>query len=346
MKAATFMEPGKMVITERDKPVIEAGSDAIIKIVRACVCGSDLWWYRGISDRPSGSYAGHEAIGIVEEVGSDVTNVVVGDFVVVPFTHGCGHCAACKAGFDGNCTKHVPGKNIGYQAEYLRYTNADWALVKIPGQPSDYSEEKLNSLLTLSDVMATGYHAAKTAEVKDGDTVVVMGDGAVGLCGVIAAKLLGAKRIIVMSRHKDRQELALEFGATDIIAERGDQAVEKLMALTNGDGADAILECVGTEQSVETAVQLGRPGAIVGRVGVPQKAEMNTNNLFWKNIGLRGGIASVTTFDKEVLLEAVLNDKINPGKVFTKSFALDDIQAAYEAMDKREAIKSLVIVSQ
>lgn len=346
MKAATFMEPGKMVITERDKPVIEAGSDAIIKIVRACVCGSDLWWYRGILDRPSGSYAGHEAIGIVEEVGSDVTNVAVGDFVVVPFTHGCGHCAACKAGFDGNCTNHVPGKNIGYQAEYLRYTNADWALVKIPGQPSDYSEEKLNSLLTLSDVMATGYHAAKTAEVKDGDTVVVMGDGAVGLCGVIAAKLLGAKRIIAMSRHKDRQELALEFGATDIIAERGDQAVEKLMELTNGDGADAILECVGTEQSVETAVQLGRPGAIVGRVGVPQKAEMNTNNLFWKNIGLRGGIASVTTFDKEVLLEAVLNDKINPGKVFTKSFALDDIQAAYEAMDKREAIKSLVIVSQ
>ncbi|CAM4246657.1 Zn-dependent alcohol dehydrogenase [Streptococcus penaeicida] len=346
MKAATFMEPGKMVITERVKPVIEAGSDAIIKIVRACVCGSDLWCYRGISDRPSGSYAGHEAIGIVEEVGSDVTNVAVGDFVVVPFTHGCGHCATCKAGFDGNCTNHVPGKNIGYQAEYLRYTNADWALVKIPGQPSDYSEEKLNSLLTLSDVMATGYHAAKTAEVKDGDTVVVMGDGAVGLCGVIAAKLLGAKRIIAMSRHKDRQELALEFGATDIIAERGDQAVEKLMALTNGDGADAILECVGTEQSVETAVQLGRPGAIVGRVGVPQKAEMNTNNLFWKNIGLRGGIASVTTFDKEVLLEAVLNDKINPGKVFTKSFALDDIQAAYEAMDKREAIKSLVIVSQ
>ncbi|MGT2957857.1 Zn-dependent alcohol dehydrogenase [Streptococcus bovimastitidis] len=346
MKVATFMEPGKMVITERDKPVIEAESDAIIKIVRACVCDSDLWWYRGIADRPSGSYAGHEAIGIIEEVGSDVTNVVVGDFVVVPFTHGCGHCVACKAGFDGNCTNHVPGKNIGYQAEYLRYTNADWALVKIPGQPSDYSEEKLNSLLTLSDVMATGYHAAKTAEVKEGDTVVVMGDGAVGLCGVIAAKLLGAKRIIAMSRHKDRQELALEFGATDIIAERGEEAVEKLMALTNGDGADAILECVGTEQSVETAVQLGRPGAIVGRVGVPQKAEMNTNNLFWKNIGLRGGIASVTTFDKEVLLEAVLNDKINPGKVFTKSFALDDIQAAYEAMDKREAIKSLVIVSQ
>lgn len=346
MKAATFIEPGKMIITEREKPCIEAGSDAIIKIVRACVCGSDLWWYRGISARESGTYAGHEAIGIVEEVGSEVTTVAVGDFVVVPFTHGCGRCAACKAGFDGNCTNHVPGKNTGYQAEYLRYTNADWALVKIPGQPSDYSEEQLNSLLTLSDVMATGYHAAVTAEVKKGDTVVVMGDGAVGLCGVIAAKLLGAKQIIAMSRHKDRQALALEFGATDIIAERGDEAVEKLMALTNGEGADAILECVGTELSIETAIKLGRPGAIIGRVGVPQKEVMNTNELFWKNIGLRGGIASVTTFDKEILLQAVLSGEINPGKVFTKSFSLDDIQAAYDAMDKREAIKSLLIVNQ
>ncbi|MGH2328902.1 zinc-dependent alcohol dehydrogenase family protein [Streptococcus uberis] len=345
MKAATFIEPGKMVITEREKPIIEAPTDAIIKIVRACVCGSDLWWYRGISQRETGSYAGHEAIGIVESVGETVTNVQAGDFVIVPFTHGCGQCAACKAGFDGNCTNHVPGKKIGYQSEYLRYTNADWALVKVPGQPSDYSDDKLNSLLTLSDVMATGYHAAKTAEVKEGDTVVVMGDGAVGLCGVIAAKLLGAKRIIAMSRHKDRQELALEFGATDIIAERGDDAVEKVMALTNQEGVDAILECVGTEQSVDTAVKIARPGAIVGRVGIPQNPEMNTNNLFWKNIGLRGGIASVTTFDKEVLLEAVLNDKINPGKVFTKSFTLDDIQLAYEAMDKREAIKSLVLIS-
>ena len=194
--------------------------------------------------------------------------------------------------------------------------------------------------------MATGYHAAKTAEVKAGDTVVVMGDGAVGLCGVIGAKLLGATRIIAMSRHADRQALAKEFGATDIVAERGDEAVEKVMALTNGAGADAVLECVGTEQSVETAVNVCRPGAVIGRVGVPQKAEMNTNALFWKNIGLRGGVASVTTYDKELLLDAVLTGKINPGKVFTKRFNLDDIQAAYEAMDKREAIKSLVIVSE
>ena len=346
MKVATFIEPGKMTVTEAPVPDIQKDTDAIIKIVRACVCGSDLWWFRGISKREPNSYTGHEAIGIVETVGNAVTSVKAGDFVIVPFTHGCGKCAACRAGFDGNCTNMEPGGNAGYQGEYLRFTNADWALIKIPGQPSDYSDGVLNSLLTLADVMATGYHAAKTAEVKAGDTVVVMGDGAVGLCGVIGAKLLGATRIIAMSRHADRQALAKEFGATDIVAERGDEGVEKVMALTNGAGADAVLECVGTEQSVETAVNVCRPGAVIGRVGVPQKAEMNTNALFWKNIGLRGGVASVTTYDKELLLEAVLTGKINPGKVFTKRFNLDDIQAAYEAMDKREAIKSLVIISE
>lgn len=346
MKVATFIESGKMTVTEAPVPEIQKDTDAIIKIVRACVCGSDLWWFRGISKREPNSYTGHEAIGIVETVGNAVTSVKSGDFVIVPFTHGCGKCAACRAGFDGNCTNMEPGGNAGYQGEYLRFTNADWALIKIPGQPSDYSDDVLNSLLTLADVMATGYHAAKTAEVKAGDTVVVMGDGAVGLCGVIGAKLLGATRIIAMSRHADRQALAKEFGATDIVAERGDEAVEKVMALTNGAGVDAVLECVGTEQSVETAVNVCRPGAVIGRVGVPQKAEMNTNALFWKNIGLRGGVASVTTYDKELLLDAVLTEKINPGKVFTKRFNLDDIQAAYEAMDEREAIKSLVIVSE
>lgn len=286
---------------------------------------------------------GHEAIGIVEEVGSEVTNVAVGDFVIAPFTHVCGHCAACLAGFDGNCL-NAPAGGSAYQAEYLLFNNADWALVKVPGDPKSFSDEMLNSLLSLADVMATGYHAAVSAEVKTGDTVVVMGDGAVGLCGIIGAKLLGAKRIIAMSRHADRQKLATEFGATDIIAERGDEAVARLIELTDG-GADAVLECVGTEQSVDTAVKVGRPGAVVGRVGVPQKSDINTNNLFWRNIGLRGGIASVTTYDKSVLLNAVLSGKIEPGKVFTQSFALDDIQSAYEAMDQRTAIKSLVKVS-
>ncbi|AMV61002.1 Alcohol dehydrogenase [Pediococcus damnosus] len=345
MKAAVFMGPGKMEVHEVEKPQIEKPTDALIKIVRACVCGSDLWWYRGISKRDTNVTVGHEAIGVVEEVGSEVTDIKPGDFVVAPFTHGCGHCAACLAGFDGDCLNPVSGTKGGYQAEYLRYTNANWGLVKIPGQPKDYSDAQLNSLLTLSDVMATGYHAAATAEVKKGDTVVVMGDGAVGLCGVIASKLRGAKRIIAMSRHEDRQKLALEFGATDIVPERGDEAVKHVMELT-GTGADAVLECVGMEQSVDTAVKVGRPGAVVGRVGIPQKADMNTNNLFFRNIGLRGGIAAVTTYDKEILLDAVLAGKINPGKVFTKRFDLDHIEDAYEAMDKRTAIKSLLVISE
>ncbi|MEJ1326154.1 zinc-binding dehydrogenase [Latilactobacillus sakei] len=345
MKAVTFIEPGKMVITEAPKPTIEKKADAVIRIIRACVCGSALWWYRGLSKRESGSLVGHEAIGVVESVGEAVTDIKAGDFVIVPFTHGCGYCAACLAGFDGDCTNQEGGGNGGYQGEFLCYTNANWGLVKIPGQPADYSDEMLNNLLTLSDVMATGYHAAVSAEVKPGDTVVVMGDGAVGLCGVIGAKLLGAKRIIAMSRHEDRQKLALEFGATDIVAERGDEAVAKVMALTDNAGANAVLECVGTEQSVATAVAVAGAGAVIGRVGIPQKAEMNTNVLFRKNIGLRGGIAAVTTHDKARLLDAVLKGEINPGKVFTQRFTLDDIQAAYEAMDQRQAIKSLLVIS-
>lgn len=345
MKAATFIEPGKMIITEVPKPVIEKDTDAVIRIIRACVCGSDLWWYRGLSQRKSGSLVGHEAIGVVEAVGAAVTDIKAGDFVIVPFTHGCGHCAACLAGFDGDCINQEHGGNGGYQGEFLRYTNANWGLVKVPGQPSDYSDEMLNNLLTLSDVMATGYHAAVSAEVKPGDTVVVMGDGAVGLCGVIGAKLLGANRIIAMSRHADRQKMALEFGATDIVAERGNEAVAKVMTLTNNAGANAVLECVGTEQSVETVVAVAGAGAIIGRVGIPQKAEMNTNVLFRKNIGLRGGVAAVTTHDKARLLDAVLKGEINPGQVFTQRFTLDQIQAAYAAMDERQAIKSLLVIS-
>lgn len=346
MKVATFIEKGQMVITETEKPNIQKETDAIIKIVRACVCGSDLWWYRGISDKIKGSFAGHEAIGIVEEVGEAVTHVAVGDFVIVPFTHGCGECRACQTGFDGNCLNQERGLNIGYQGEFIRFVNADWALVKIPGQPSDYEEDTLKSLLSLSDVMATGYHAAKTAEVKKGDRVVVIGDGAVGLCGIIGAKLLGASQIIAMSKYPDKQALAKEFGATDIISERGEDAVSKILSLTDGIGADAILECVGTEDSVKTAIAAVRPGAIIGRVGVPHNSEIDTNQLFWKNIGLRGGIASVTTYDKEILLDAVLSGQIHPGKVFTHDFTLDDIQEAYQVMDNRLAIKSYLKVSE
>lgn len=239
---------------------------------------------------------------------------------------------------------HDDNFSTGAQAEYMRYQHAEWSLIKIPGQPEDYSEEMLKSLLALADVMPTGYHAARVAHVSKGDTVVVVGDGAVGLCGVIAAQLRGAKRIIAMSRHEDRQKLAREFGATDIVAERGDEGVAKVMELTNGDGADAVLECVGTEQSVDTAMKVGRPGAMVGRVGVPHNSAMDLTPVFFKNTTIAGGPASVTTYDKAELLKAVLDGDIHPGKVFTQSFKLDDIDAAYQAMDQRKAIKSLIIV--
>ena len=270
MKAAIFVQPGEMAVQEVAKPTIQKPTDAILKIVRAYVCGSDLWWFRGIGNREHGSLTGHEAIGIVEEAGADVTAVQPGDFVIAPFTHGCGHCAACLAGFEGNCFNQEVGGNAGYQAEYLRYTDADWSLVKVPGQPSDYSDDQLNSLLTLADVMTTGYHAGFSAEIKPGDTVAILGDGAVGLCAVIDAKLQGAGRIITLSHHADRAALATEFGATDIVSEKGDDAVKKVLELTNGVGADAVLECVGATSSINEAGQIARPGAIIGRVGVPQ----------------------------------------------------------------------------
>lgn len=345
MKSAIFMQPGKIAVENIEKPTIQAADDVIIHVVRTCVCGSDLWAYRGLEERANHSEnSGHEAIGVVESVGDDITTVQPGDFVIAPFTHGCGHCAACLAGFEGDCQNHQDNFSNGVQAEYIRFQHADWALVKIPGQPEDYSDAMLNSLLSLADVMATGYHAARVANVKTGDTVVVVGDGAVGLCGVIAAKMRGAKRIIAMSRHADRQQLALEFGATDIIAERGDDAIAKVMTLTNHAGADAVLECVGTELSNETAMRAARPGAIVGRVGLPHEPKMDMTASFYNNTIIAGGPASVTTYDKQVLLKAVLDGEIHPGKVFTQRFKLDDIDAAYQAMTKREAIKALITI--
>ncbi|KRO04814.1 threonine dehydrogenase related Zn-dependent dehydrogenase [Levilactobacillus paucivorans] len=339
------MEPGKVAVENIDKPTLQADDDVIIHVVRTCVCGSDLWAYRGLEDKAKHSEnTGHEAIGIVEEVGSAITTVVPGDFVIAPFTHGCGHCAACRAGFDGDCQNHTDNFSVGIQAEYIRYQHGEWALIKIPGKPADYSEDMLDSLLTLADVMATGYHAARVANVKTGDTVVVVGDGAVGLCGVIAAQMRGAKRIIAMSRHEDRQKLAIEFGATDIVAERGDDAVAKVMAMTNNAGADAVLECVGTEQSNDTAMKVARPGAIVGRVGLPHEPKMDMTNSFYSNTIIAGGPASVTTYVKQVLLKAVLDGDIHPGKVFTQSFSLDDIDDGYQAMTDRKAIKALIKV--
>ncbi|MCT3461827.1 Zn-dependent alcohol dehydrogenase [Limosilactobacillus fermentum] len=345
MKSAMFMKRGLVEVQDVDKPTVKNPDDVVIKVLRACVCGSDLWAYRGLDDKPANSInSGHEAIGIVEEVGADITTVKPGDFVIAPFTHGCGHCPACLAGFDGVCQDHSDNFSNGTQAEYYLAQHAQWSLVKVPGKPEDYSEAMLKSFLTLADVMATGYHAARVADVKPGDTVVVMGDGAVGLSAIIAAKLRGAKRIISTSRHNDRRELAAEFGATDNVAERGDEAVEKILAMTNG-GADAVLECVGTAQSTDTAMKVGRPGAIVGRVGLPHDATMDMATPFYRNTAVAGGPASVTTYDKDLLLKAVLDGKINPGKVFTKTFTLDEINDAYQAMANRQVIKSYVKVS-
>ena len=345
MKSAMFMKRGLVEVQDVDKPTVKNPDDVVIKVLRACVCGSDLWAYRGLDDKPANSInSGHEAIGIVEEVGADITTVKPGDFVIAPFTHGCGHCPACLAGFDGVCQDHSDNFSNGTQAEYYLAQHAQWSLVKVPGKPEDYSEAMLKSFLTLADVMATGYHAARVADVKPGDTVVVMGDGAVGLSAIIAAKLRGAKRIISTSRHNDRRELAAEFGATDNVAERGDEAVEKILAMTNG-GADAVLECVGTAQSTDTAMKVGRPGAIVGRVGLPPDATMDMATPFYRNTAVAGGPASVTTYDKDLLLKAVLDGKINPGKVFTKTFTLDEINDAYQAMADRQVIKSYVKVS-
>ncbi|PLT14217.1 Zn-dependent alcohol dehydrogenase [Limosilactobacillus fermentum] len=345
MKSAMFMKKGLVEVQDVDKPTVKNPDDVVIKVLRACVCGSDLWAYRGLDDKPANSInSGHEAIGIVEEVGADITTVKPGDFVIAPFTHGCGHCPACLAGFDGVCQDHSDNFSNGTQAEYYLAQHAQWSLVKVPGKPEDYSEAMLKSFLTLADVMATGYHAARVADVKPGDTVVVMGDGAVGLSTIIAAKLRGAKRIISTSRHNDRRELAAEFGATDNVAERGDEAVEKILAMTNG-GADAVLECVGTAQSTDTAMKVGRPGAIVGRVGLPHDATMDMATPFYRNTAVAWGPASVTTYDKDLLLKAVLDGKINPGKVFTKTFTLDEINDAYQAMADRQVIKSYVKVS-
>lgn len=346
MKTAIFEKAGLMTVEEVEKPCLQADDDAIIKIVRACVCGSDLWSYSNGDEKAAHSAnSGHEALGIVEEVGSAITTVKPGDFVIVPFTHGCGECDACRAGFDGTCDNHVIPTNWGngYQAEYLRFHYANWALVKVPGQPSDYTEGMLKSLLSLADVMPTGYHAARVANVERGDKVVVIGDGAVGQCAVIAAKMRGASQIIMMSRHEDRQRMALSSGATAVVAERGEEGIAKVRDILGG-GADVALECVGTEAALEQALGVLHNGGRIGAVGVPHYEDHRIGSTFAQNIAIAGGSASVTTYDKQVLLKAVLDGDINPGKVFTRSYKLDDIDQAYKDMETRKTIKSMIII--
>ena len=344
MKSAVYLKAGQVGLVEMDHPQILDPDDAIIRIVRNCVCGSDLWSYRNEQVKPGRMNSGHEAIGIVEEVGDAVTTVKAGDFVIAPFTHGCGDCDACRAGYDGTCDRHI-GNNWsdGVQAEYMRFEYANWALVKIPGQPSDYSEGMLKSFLALADVMPTGYHAARVADVKPGDKVVVIGDGAVGQCAVIAAKMRGASQIVLMSRHEDRQKMALESGATAVVAERGEEGIAKVRELLSG-GADAVLECVGTEAAVDQALGVLHNGGRLGFVGVPHYEKHPIGSTFAQNITVAGGAASVTTYDKQVLLKAVLDGDINPGRVFTSSYKLEEIDQAYKDMDERKTIKAMIVI--
>jgi threonine dehydrogenase-like Zn-dependent dehydrogenase len=344
MKAAIFKGKGAIEVGERPDPTIKEPTDAIVRVVLACVCGSDLWYYRGETDFPVGGPIGHEFIGVVEQVGAAVRHVAKGDFVISPFAYSDGTCPNCQVGMTTACINggfFPVGNGDGGQGEFVRVPLADGTLVKVPG--STYSDEIMKSLLTLSDVMGTGHHAAVSAEMQKGDTVAVVGDGAVGLCAMLAAMRLGAARIIAMSRHPARQQLAREFGATDIVEQRGEAAVEAVKRLTDGIGVDAALECVGTNEAMQTALAIARPGSIVGYVGVPHGVEMPVPTLFYRNIGAHGGPAPARTYIPE-LMEDVLAGRINPGRVFDFATDLDGIAEAYAAMDERRAIKSLVKV--
>jgi threonine dehydrogenase-like Zn-dependent dehydrogenase len=341
MRAAIFNGPRQIEVGERPDPAITAPTDAIVRVALGCVCGSDLWYYRGESPHDLGPI-GHEFIGVVTDTGSAVTALAEGDFVVAPFTYNDGTCPNCLAGWTSNCANGGSFGNHGIdggQGEAVRVPFADATLVKVP--ESGYDDATMRSLLALSDVMCTGHHAAVSGGVKPGDTVAVVGDGAVGLCATIAAKRLGAERIIALSRNPARQALAREFGATDIVAERGDAATEAIMAMTDGIGVDAALECVGTNQSMATAFAIARPGSIVGAIGAPHDIQVPIETVIFRNVGLRGGVAPVRRYLPE-LLKDVLAGRINPGRVFDFETDLDGILGAYEAMDERRAVKALV----
>jgi len=334
-------------LEEVPDPALRADGDAIVRVVAACVCGSDLWRYRGVVPIARPSRIGHEFVGVVERVGTGVSALRPGDFVIAPFYHCDGVCANCRNGVSTSCLRHgwwgapdVDGLPVdGAQGERVRVPDADGTLVPLSEPPSD---ALIPGLLSLSDVMATGHHAAVSAGVGPGSTVVVVGDGAVGLCGVIAAKRLGASRIVAMSRHEDRQRLAVEFGATDVVEQRGGEGVAAVRELFGGIGADHALECVGTKESMEQAIQSTRPGGMVGYVGMPAAgAELPIQRMFYSNVGVNGGVAPARDHIAE-LLPDVLSGAIQPGRVFDVELPLDRVSEAYAAMDERRAIKVLL----
>ena len=343
MRAAIFRGPGLVSIEERPDPVIESPTDAIVRVVLGCVCGSDLWYFRGMTPHAVGSI-GHEFIGVVEEVGRDVVGLTSGDLVVAPFVYCDMTCPNCAVGMTSHCLaggSFGNGTIDGGQGEYVRVPLAGSSLVVVPGSATSHSKETLLSLLALSDVMSTGHHAAVCARVQPGDTVAVVGDGAVGLSAILASTRLGAGRIIALSRHPARQSMALEFGATDILSERGDDAISAVLELTNGIGVDAALECVGTGQSMATSLGISRPGATVGVVGAPHNVDVPFEANFWRGVGWQGGVAPARAYIPELMID-VLSGAINPGRVFDFETGLDGIPDAYREMDERRAIKSVI----
>src|SRR3989442_11403968 len=336
MKGTVLYAPGDVRFEERDDPTIVKPTDAIIRMSATCICGSDLWPYRGINPVTQPTPMGHEYCGIVEEVGRAVTSVKPGQFVIGSFFASDNTCPNCQIGYQSSC-QHAEFVGTA-QAPVLRVPLADGTLVPTPEVPS---QDLIPNLLALSDVMGTGWFAAEAANVKPGKTVAVVGDGAVGLLGVLSAKHMGAARIIAMSRHESRQKLAREFGATDIVTERGDEGVARIKDLTRGVGADAVLECVGTQESMMQAIHSTRPGGSVGYVGVPHGVELDGEQLFYAHVRLHGGPAPVRRFLPN-LIDLVWNGKINPGKVFDLTLPLDQVAEAYRAMHERRAIKVLL----
>jgi threonine dehydrogenase-like Zn-dependent dehydrogenase len=336
MRGAVLYAPHDIRFEDRADPKIVNPTDAIIKMSGTCVCGSDLWPYRGANPVTQPTPMGHEYCGIVEEVGSAVTSVKPGQFVIGSFFASDNTCPNCRAGYQSGC-QHAEFVG-GAQAPLLRVPLADGTLVTTGDVPPD---ELIPDLLALSDVMGTGWFAAEAANVQPGKTVAVVGDGAVGLLGVLSAKLMGAERIIAMSRHEARQKLAREFGATDIVTERGDEGVTRIKDLTNEIGADSVLECVGTQESMMQAIRSTRQGGYVSYVGVPHGVELDGAQLFYAHVHLHGGPAPVRRFLPE-LIDLVLNEKINPGRVFDLTLPLDQVAEGYRAMDERRAIKTLL----
>ncbi|GAA4707900.1 zinc-dependent alcohol dehydrogenase family protein [Pseudonocardia yuanmonensis] len=338
MRGAVLYAPGDVRVEDRPDPTIEEPTDAVIRLAATCVCGSDLWPYRGIEPVNGPSPMGHEYVGIVEEVGRDVHTIKPGQFVVGSFFASDNTCEICRAGYQTSCIHRQPGAPTGAQAQYARIALADGTLVATPDQPDP---DLVPGLLAASDVLGTGWFGAVAAGVEPGKTVAVVGDGAVGLLGVLAATQLGAERIIAMSRHEPRQQLAREFGATDIVTERGDEGVARIKDLTDGLGAHSVIEAVGTQESMMQAIRSTRPGGHVGYVGVSHDVRLPGEEMFFSHVHLHGGPAPVRRFLPE-LIDLVCTRTIDPGKVFDLELPLDEAAEGYRAMDERRAIKTLL----